>query len=73
MTKDEAIEECQRYLAFLDERRKRALEFQALATMARNGEAEKAQRRVRELDKSPVVYDAANLEKAIGKLLQLVK
>lgn len=72
MTKNEAIVECQRYLAYLDAERKRSFEFQRLATLARSGAVEEANHAARILDASPVVYDAGQLEHAIKRLLKEV-
>jgi hypothetical protein len=72
MTKYEAIEECHRYLAYLDWQRSKSLQMQALATMARNGKQKEAREALHRIDSSPVVYDGANLEKAIKKLLKCV-
>lgn len=75
MNKDEAIEECNRYLAHLEEQRARSVRLQELARMARNGQPEEAKRALRQLDADRMnltVYDGSKLEQAIIKLLKLV-
>ncbi len=72
MTKYEAIEECSRYLAYLDWQRSKSLQVQACARMAREGKTEEAKRALSRIDRDPVVYDASNLEIAIKKLIECV-
>ena len=72
MNKIEAIEECNRYLAHLDEQRKRSVRMQELARMARNGQEKEAQRELRQIDRGITVFDASKLEQAIKKLLEIV-
>lgn len=76
MNKAEAIEECNRYLAHLEEQRARSVRLQELARMARNGQPEEAKRALRQLDTDRMnltVYDGSKLEMAIKKLLGEVK
>ena len=75
MNKNEAIEECNRYLARNEEQRARSVRLQELASMARNGKPEEAKRALRELDADRMnltVYDGAKLEEAIKTLLKFV-
>jgi len=75
MTKNEAIEECGRYLLHLEEQRSRARRMVECASLARSGKVEEAKRAVRQIDAERMnltVYDGAKLEKAITKLLELV-
>lgn len=73
MTKDEAIEECERYLAHLDRQRERSIKVQQLAKMSREGNGDEARRQLRQLDQSSVVvFDAGKLEPAIKLLIKLV-
>jgi hypothetical protein len=75
MNKTEAIEECNRWLAHLEEQRARSVRLQELARMARNGQPEEAKRALRQLDADRMnltVYDGAKLEQAVLKLLKLV-
>lgn len=72
MTKNEAIEECHRYLAYLDWQRSKSLQVQACARMAREGKEKEAREALRRIDSQLVVYDASKLEIAIEKLLELV-
>jgi hypothetical protein len=66
----EAVDEAQRWLRHLHRKRERTCEIQSLATMARNGHAAEAQERLRLIDKSPIVYDAANLELAVRTMIK---
>lgn len=75
MNKKEAIEECNRYLAYLEKEKARSVKMQELARMARNGQPEEAKRAMRQLDADRMnltVYDGSKLEQAIIKLLSLV-
>jgi hypothetical protein len=73
MTKDEAIEVCNDYLAYLDRQRERSLKVQQLARMSREGQTDEAKRQLRQLDQSSVVvFDAGKLEPAIKLLIKLV-
>jgi hypothetical protein len=75
MNKNEAIEECKRYIARNDAQRARSVRLQELASMARNGKPEEAKRALRELDADRMnltVYDGSKLEEAIKTLLKFV-
>lgn len=72
MTKSEALEECQRWLDYLEHQRNRVIEMQKLATMARQGKQEEAQKRMRQMDRQPKVYDGARLEQAVKVLMREV-
>lgn len=73
MKTDEAIDICERWFAYIERQKQRAIEMQKLATMARNGEQEEAQRRMRQMDRSPTVYDGATLEPAVRYLVKLAR
>jgi len=66
----EAIEICRGWLSYLDRQRAQAKRLAELARMAREGKAEEAQKELRMMDRSPVVYDGAELEKAVRQLLK---
>ncbi len=72
MKTPEAVEICERWFAYLDRQRTRAVEIQKLAAMVRAGRQEEAQRRLRVLDSAPTIYDAGNLEAAVRHLVKLV-
>lgn len=67
----EAIEICEAWFAYIERQRQRSIEFQKLATMARNGQQEEAQRRMRQIDRTPTVYDVGRLEPAVRHLVKL--
>jgi len=69
----EAIEICEAWFAYIERQRQRSIEFQKLATMARNGQQEEAQRRMRQIDNTPTVYDGARLEPAVRHLVRLAQ
>lgn len=72
MKLDEARAECERWLAYLDRQKARAEELAKIAAARRRGEMELHEARIAmcELDtRAPVVYDGANLEKAVRRLL----
>jgi hypothetical protein len=74
MKTDEAIEICEGWFAYIERQKQRAVEMQKLATMARNGQQEEAQRRLRQLDTTSVtVYDGARLEPAVRHLVKLAR
>lgn len=72
----EAKEECERWFAYLDRQRDKALAMQKIASRVRSGEitSDEGQREVRKLDsRAPVVFDGARLEQAVKLLLKNVK
>lgn len=69
----EAIEICQGWFDYIERQKQRAVEMQKLAAMARNGQQEEAQRRLRQLDNSVTVYDAGRLEPAVRHLVKLAR
>lgn len=72
----EAREECERWLAYIDRKREKALSVQLIASRVRSGEitSEEGQREMRRLDGAGVtVYDGARLERAVKRLLKDVK
>ena len=73
MSIDEAIDICDGWFAYIERQKQKSIEVQKLAAMARNGQQEEAQRRLRQLDKSITVYDGAQLEPAVRYLVQLVR
>lgn len=68
----EALDVCERWFAHNERARKRSVEMQRLATMARNGQGEEARRLMAQLDRSPVVFDGAPLEDAVRVLVRAV-
>lgn len=72
LTQDEAVAECERWLAHLEHQRQKTKRIQELAVMARQGpeQQKEAQRKLRQIDRQPHVYDGANLEKAVRCLLE---
>ena len=64
MKDQEAIAEFERWFASLERQQQRADEMQRLAKLARTDKAE-AQRQLRQLDRTPRVYDGANLYPAV--------
>ena len=74
MKTDEAIEICQGWFDYIERQRQKSVEVQKLATMARNGQQEEAQRRLRQLDNCSVtVYDGVRLEPAVRHLVKLAR
>ena len=68
MSIDEALAECDRWLAHLDRQRERTVEMQRAARIARKGDIAQAQEIERRIDRSVQVYDAAKLAQAVHKL-----
>ena len=64
MKDQEAIAEFERWFAAIERQEKRAAEMQRLAKLAKTDQAE-AQRQLRRLDRTPKVYDGANLYPAV--------
>lgn len=73
MKTDEAIEICEQWFAYIERQKQKSVEIQKLAAMARNGQQEEAQRRLRQIDRTPTVYDGARLEPAVRALVKLAK
>jgi hypothetical protein len=74
MKTDEAIEICQGWFDYIERQKQKSVEVQKLAIMARNGQQEEAQRRLRQLDSCSVtVYDGARLEPAVRHLVKLAR
>lgn len=71
MKTEEAIEICEGWFAYIERQKQKSIEMQKLATMARNGQQEEAQRRLRLLDSSVTVYDGSRLEPAVRHLVKL--
>lgn len=72
----DAKAECERWFAYLDSQRERAIAFQKLAARVRSGDltTEDARREQRKLDDAGLrVYDGAKLEQAVKLLLKHVK
>ena len=71
MTPEEAVAECNRWLAHLEGQKAKSIRMQELAAMARQGpeQQKQAQRELHQMDRQPKVYDGANLEKAVKALL----
>lgn len=69
----EAIEICEGWFACIERQRQKSIEVQKLAAMARNGQQAEAQRRLRQIDSSPTVYDGARLEPAVRHLVKLAQ
>jgi len=72
----EAKAECERWFAYLDSQRERAVAFQKIASRVRSGEltTEEARREQRKLDGAGLrAYDGARLEQAVKLLLKHVK
>lgn len=75
MSLGDARLECARWFAYLKRQEDKALQMQQIATARRTGEIDQqeANRRVRSLDNcSVVVFDGANLEKAVRTLLERI-
>ena len=74
MKTDEAIEICEGWFAYIERQKQKSIEVQKLAAMARSGQQEEAQRRLRQLDNCSVtVYDGARLEPAVRHLVKLAR
>jgi len=72
MKTSEAIEICQGWFAYIERQQQRATEMQRLAALARSGQPEEAQRRLRQMDTCSVtVYDGGRLELAVRHLVKL--
>lgn len=71
MKTNEAIEICESWFDFLDNQAKRAITMQQLAAQARKGpdEAKKAQAKLRQMDRTPTVYDGGRLRPAVEHLI----
>jgi hypothetical protein len=70
----EAIEICEQWFAYIERQKQHAVEMQKLAAMARAGQQEEAQRRLRQLDTTSVtVYDGGRLEPAVRALVKLAR
>lgn len=72
MTVDEAIVECERWLRHLDRQRDKMVKLQELARLAKTN-PEEARRQKRQLDSQPRVYDGANLQVAVERLIEEVR
>lgn len=70
MKVDDAVAICEEWFAYLDRQRAKSVEIQRLAAMARNGQQEEAQRRLRQIDNTPTVYDGGRLEPAVKELVR---
>lgn len=72
MTKDEAIEECKRWLAYLKRQEEKSIEIQKLATERRAGKVNDAEkdRRLAAINRDVTVYDGARLAKAVRLLIK---
>lgn len=74
MKTPEAIEICEGWFAYIERQKQRAVEMQKLAAMARAGQQEEAQRRLRQLDTTSLtVYDGGRLEPAVRHLVKLAR
>lgn len=74
MKTDEALEICEGWFAYIERQNQKSIEVQKLAAMARNGQQDEAQRRLRQLDSCSVtVYDGARLEPAVRHLVKLAR
>ena len=72
MKTEDAIEVCEGWFAYIERQRRKSIEIQKLAAMARNGQQEEAQQRLRQLDTTSVtVYDGSRLEPAVRHLVKL--
>lgn len=70
----EALEICEGWFAYIERQRLKSIEMQKLATMARNGQQDEAQKRLRQMDATSVtVYDGARLEPAVRHLVKLAR
>ena len=75
MKLDQARAECERWFAYLQAQKDKAVAMQRIAAARRAGEIDEAEgrRRVRSLDSGVTVFDGANLEKAVRVLLKHAK
>lgn len=73
MKTEEAIEICEKWLDHIEAQKQRATEVQKVAAMARTGQQEEAQRRLRQIDNSVTVYDGARMEPAIRHLVDIAR
>jgi hypothetical protein len=73
MKAEVAIAICEEWFAYLERQKARSVEIQKLAAMARAGQQEEAQRRLRQIDNTPTVYDGGRLEPAVRALVKLVR
>lgn len=73
MKPEVAIAICEEWFAYLERQKAKSLEIQKLAAMARNGQQEEAQRRLRQMDRSVTVYDGGRLEPAVRALVKLTQ
>lgn len=72
MKTEEAIEICNGWFAYIERQKQKSIEVQKLAAMARNGQQDEAQRRLRQLDTTSLtVYDGGRLEPAVRHLVKL--
>lgn len=70
MTRDDAIATCQRWLDHVQESERRSFEMQRLACRRREGMTKcEAERKLRELDAQPSVFDGAELVRAVRTLI----
>lgn len=69
----EAIAICEGWFAYIERQKELAVEMQKLAAMARAGQQEEAQRRLRQMDNSVTVYDGVRLEPAVRALVKLAR
>lgn len=70
MTLDEALDECERWFAHLNQQRTKSVRIQQLASLARTGPEGHAQakKELRQIDKHPKVYNGDRLEEAVKVL-----
>lgn len=73
MKTEEAIAICESWFDYIERGRQRSIELQKLAAMARSGQQEEAQRRLRQIDRDTAVtvYDGSRLEPAVRHLVKL--
>lgn len=71
MTTTEAIAICESWFHYIERQRQRSVRMQQLATLARSGQQEEAQKQMRQLDRDVTVYDGARLEPAVRYLVGL--
>jgi hypothetical protein len=71
MTVNEAVKECELWLAYLDRQRERTREMQRAASIARRGDTTQARKIRNQLDSQPRVFDGTKLEEAIRILLNV--
>ena len=73
MTLNEAIEECQRYLAYIQHTKEKSEKIQETARVARLGDQKRVRRMMERIDSNPVVYDGARLCQAIPILIREIE